>query len=113
MEQLIKTKQSWNLFFLALPFMILLVLFRYIPLFGWSLSLYEYRAGTPIFQNEFVGLKYFRLLFTSRDFYRVMNLRRASPAVSLMFMLYFIKETAQVACLHVFFRTRQCFALDS
>ena len=70
---MVKPKLNWNLFFLALPFMFLLVLFRYIPLFGWSLSLYEYRAGTPIFQNQFVGFKYFRLLFTSRDFFRVLK----------------------------------------
>jgi ABC-type polysaccharide transport system permease subunit len=53
--------------------MLMVLLFNYIPLFGWVLSFVEYRVGNPIFRNEWVGLKYFRLLFTSRDFFRVMR----------------------------------------
>jgi ABC-type polysaccharide transport system permease subunit len=68
-----KKDVAWNLFFLALPFMLMVLLFNYIPLFGWFLSFVEYRVGNPIFQNEWVGLKYFGLLFTSRDFFRVMR----------------------------------------
>ncbi|MDR3334427.1 MAG: ABC transporter permease subunit [Treponema sp.] len=66
-------KKSWNLFFLALPLMILVILFNYVPLVGWGLSLMEYRPGTPILQNEFVGLKNFRFIIASRDMGRVMK----------------------------------------
>jgi ABC-type polysaccharide transport system permease subunit len=68
-----KKGRAWNLFFLALPFMFIVLFFNYIPLLGWSLSFVEYRVGNPLFKNEWVGLKYFRLLFTSRDFFRVMK----------------------------------------
>ncbi|MDR0654757.1 MAG: ABC transporter permease subunit [Treponema sp.] len=68
-----KKERAWNLFFLVLSFMLMVLLFNYIPLFGWVLSFVEYRVGNPIFRNEWVGLKYFRLLFTSRDFFRVMR----------------------------------------
>lgn len=68
-----KKKKSWHLFFMALPPMLLVVLFRYIPLFGWVLSLYEYRPGTPIFQNKFVGLKYFEMFIRSKDTLRVLT----------------------------------------
>jgi putative aldouronate transport system permease protein len=68
-----KKRRAWNLFFLALPFMIMILSFNYIPLLGWFLSFVEYRVGNPILQNEWVGLKYFKLLFTSRDFFRVMK----------------------------------------
>ena len=67
-----KEKISWSLFFMALPLMALVVLFRYIPLFGWVLSLFEYKPGTPLFKNTYVGLKYFQMFFTSRDTIRVL-----------------------------------------
>ena len=66
-------RQGWNYFFLALPFMVIVILFRYVPLGGWILSFYEYRVGIPLFDNPFVGLKYFEMLLTSRDFYRVLK----------------------------------------
>lgn len=65
-------KKAWSLFFMALPLMALVVLFRYIPLFGWVLSLFEYKPGTPLFKNTYVGLKYFQMFFTSKDTIRVL-----------------------------------------
>ena len=56
-------REDRKLLLLLLPFLVILIMFKYVPLFGWILSLYEYHAGTPIFKNEFVGLKYFRLIF--------------------------------------------------
>lgn len=58
---------------MALSLVIFVALFNYIPLFGWILSLFEYHAGTPLFQNQFVGLKYFELVFSDRDMLRVMK----------------------------------------
>jgi ABC-type polysaccharide transport system permease subunit len=72
-ELQIKKKRRWGLFFLALPFMAIVFLFRYVPLAGWYLSFLEYIPGTPVFQNEFVGIKYFRMILTSRDFWRVVK----------------------------------------
>ena len=68
-----RKKRNWNLFFLALPLMAVVVLFNYVPLFGWYLSLIEYKPGYPIFSSPFVGPKYFRLFLTSMDFPRVMR----------------------------------------
>ena len=67
-----KKKKSWKLFFMILPLMVLVILFRYIPLFGWILSFYEYKPGTPIFQNTFVGLKNFKMFLHSKDTIRVL-----------------------------------------
>ena len=66
-----KKKRAWNYFFLALPLVALVLLMNYAPLFGWYLSLLEYRPGYPLFENKFVGLKYFGLLLNSRDLARV------------------------------------------
>lgn len=59
--------RDWNLFFLVLPLMVLVVLFSYVPLAGWLLSLIEYKPGYPLWDNEFVGLKYYEMVFTNPD----------------------------------------------
>lgn len=79
-----RRKKNWYLLLLALIPMLLVVLFRYIPLFGWVLSLYEYRPGTPIFENKFVGLKYFEMIFTGRDMGRVMLNTITFAAISFL-----------------------------
>lgn len=68
-----KKKKAWNLFFLALPFLLIVILFSYVPLMGWFLALFEYRPGYALWDCEFVGLKYFRLLLTNANTARVMK----------------------------------------
>lgn len=65
-----RKRRRWELLFLALPLMTLVFMFHYVPLFGWFLSLIEYKPGYPILENKFVGLKYFKMLFTTADIRR-------------------------------------------
>lgn len=60
-------KSEWKLFGMVLPFMILLFMLAYVPIFGWIISLYEFRPGISLFENEFIGFKYFKALLTDRD----------------------------------------------
>ena len=62
-----KPKKQWSLLFLALPFMAIVFFMKYVPIMGWILSVFEYRPGRPIFQCDFVGWKYFEMVFTDRD----------------------------------------------
>jgi ABC-type polysaccharide transport system permease subunit len=68
-----KRRKGWSLFFMALPFMVFVVLFNYVPLAGWGLSFLEYKPGVPILKNQFVGFKNFYLIIKSRDMIRVMK----------------------------------------
>ena len=68
-----KRKKQWNLFFLALPLIIVVFLFSYVPLMGWVLALFEYKPGYAIWDCEFVGLKYFQILLTNANTSRVMK----------------------------------------
>ncbi len=65
-----KKKKRWELFFLVLPLELLVIMMSYVPLFGWTLSFFEYHPGTPLFNNEYVGIKYFVSLFSSREVMR-------------------------------------------
>ena len=60
-----KKRQGRKMVLLILPFLILCFLFSYFPLHGWIYALYDYRAPLKLSQCEFVGLKWFRMLFSN------------------------------------------------
>jgi putative aldouronate transport system permease protein len=54
---------GYKLFLFALPGILLVYLFHYAPLWGWSFSLFQYRPGRSLAQSAFVGLNNFKQLF--------------------------------------------------
>jgi len=56
-------KRGLCLFLLSIPFMIYIILFCYVPLFGWSLAFFDYKPGMDWGNLNFAGLKYFKLIF--------------------------------------------------
>lgn len=68
-----KKKKNWTLFWIMLPLILLVILFNYVPLAGWALSLFDYKPGRPLASNEFIGLKYFSMILTKADVRRVMG----------------------------------------
>ena len=68
-----KKRKNWELFFIALPFMIMVIMFSYVPLAGWIISFFDYKPGRPLFDCTFVGWKYFKMFLTDRDVYRVLK----------------------------------------
>lgn len=59
-----KTWKHYKLLLWLLPFMLLVFLFSYVPLVGWIISFFEYKPGRELTADNFVGLKYFKLMFT-------------------------------------------------
>ena len=49
-----------KLFLMALPFLIGVFIFSYLPLYGWIYAFFDYRPGLKLFDCEFVGLKFFK-----------------------------------------------------
>ncbi|KQX48684.1 MULTISPECIES: ABC transporter permease [unclassified Paenibacillus] len=58
-------KDKYKLFLMALPFLVLVFLFSYLPLYGWVYAFYDYRPGIPLSQTEFVGLSWFTKLVSN------------------------------------------------
>jgi len=79
--QLIAQKQ---LLFMTVPIILYVLLFSYVPLWGWTMSFQNYRPSRSFFQQEWVGLKWFQFLFTDRDFLRVL---RNTIAMSMINMV--------------------------
>lgn len=60
-------KKNLPLLILALPGLITLILFRYLPMFGLILPFKDYKYSKGIFHSDWVGLKNFEYLFKSSD----------------------------------------------
>ncbi len=81
-EKVIKQKFSlalmWKqryLLMMSVPFVIWLIVFKYIPLWGWTMAFQDVRPKTfaePIWKREFVGFDNFTKAFTDRIFGQTM-----------------------------------------
>ena len=59
------TKKKWKsirLFLYVAPFIALVIIFSYYPLYGWIYAFYDYRPPKPFSEAQFVGLKWFKSL---------------------------------------------------
>ncbi len=64
-------KRHWRLHLLALPTVVYLLLFCYLPMFGVTLAFQNYNISKGFFGSEFVGLKNFEFLFNTQDAWRI------------------------------------------
>ncbi len=66
-----------RLLLMSVPFLAVILVFSYLPLYGWIYAFFDYRAGLRLRDVKFVGLKYFAALIdnpiSSRDILRVMR----------------------------------------
>ena len=62
--------------------MIMVLMFNYIPIGGWIISFYDYRPGRPLFDNQWVGFKFFELFFTDRKVLQVIQNTLIFSAIS-------------------------------
>ena len=53
------------MFLVILPFLALMFLFSYLPLYGWIYALFDYKPALGISGSEFVGLQWFKILVSS------------------------------------------------
>ena len=58
-----QTKKGKVLFLLAIPVMVYVILFGYVPLWGLGYAFVKYRLGKPMLESDFVGLQNFITLF--------------------------------------------------
>lgn len=62
------------LFLMALPFIIYITTFYYVPLLGWSIAFFRYIPGLPVLESRFVGVDNFVKIFSyGSDFMGIMK----------------------------------------
>lgn len=77
-----------HLLFMSVPFFVWVVIFRYLPLWGWTMAFQNYKPGRSFFQQQWVGLQHFLTLFSEPDFY--MSLRNSLAMSFLNITLGFV-----------------------
>jgi len=58
-------KSGFRLFLLSSPLLVMVFVFSYVPLLGWTFAFVDYKAGISIFDSDYVGLKHFTSLFAN------------------------------------------------
>lgn len=76
----IRNLQLWSL---ALPTIILLLVFNYAPMFGVILAFKDYKVPKGIFGSPWAGLENFKFFFESQDAFRVI---RNTICLNLLFI---------------------------
>lgn len=57
------SRRRLSLFMMILPLLLIVIVFNYVPLFGWIYAFFKYKPGIPLSETPFAGFEYFRLLF--------------------------------------------------
>lgn len=60
-----KSRTSIGMFLCILPFLVLMFLFSYLPLYGWVYALFDFKPALGLTGSEFVGLQWFEMLVSS------------------------------------------------
>ncbi|GLX67604.1 ABC transporter permease [Paenibacillus glycanilyticus] len=79
-----KLMQQKVLVFMSLPFVLWLFLFKYVPLWGWTISFQKFRPAKDLFDQEWVGWKNFNFLFSDDSFYRVLRNTVVMSSINLV-----------------------------
>lgn len=61
-----RNRRSFREFLYILPFLILVLVFSYYPLYGWVYAFFDYKPPFPLSADLFVGLKWFRSMVDSK-----------------------------------------------
>lgn len=78
----------FQLFLMLLPFLILVLIFSYLPLWGWRYAFFDYKAGDILSLDNWVGFKWFKMPFenaaTRSDIIRVLKNTLAMSGLGIL-----------------------------
>jgi putative aldouronate transport system permease protein len=79
-----RVKQQKVLILMTIPFLVHVIIFRYVPIWGWLMAFQNYWPGKGILQQTWVGLENFRTLFNDPVFYQVLRNTLAMSIIKLV-----------------------------
>ena len=66
-------KKYWPYYVMALPGVVYLIIFKFVPMLGCVIAFEDYQVYKGIFDSDWVGLKNFRNMFAYSDFSRILT----------------------------------------
>ncbi|MGI6672763.1 MAG: ABC transporter permease [Limnochordia bacterium] len=79
-----RVKQQKVLILMTIPFLVHVIIFRYVPIWGWLMAFQNYWPGKGILQQTWVGLENFKTLFDDPVFYQVLRNTLAMSVIKLV-----------------------------
>lgn len=76
---------QWQLMVMSVPMMLYVLLFNYVPLWGWLTAFQNYTPKKGLSGSEWVGLENFQWLFSRPDFVRSIRNTLAMSIINLVF----------------------------
>jgi len=73
------------LILMSFPFVIWLIVFKYIPIGGWMMAFQDYKPQFGLFDQEWVGFKHFKELFKEPMFYQALENTLGMGILGLIF----------------------------
>lgn len=80
-----KIKDQRYLIYMSLPFVIWLIIFKYLPLVGWTMGFQDYKPAKGFFNQKWVGFKHFKVLFHEEQFYQSLQNTLGMSLLGLVF----------------------------
>lgn len=72
------------LIYMSVPFLIHLIIFRYVPLSGWIMAFQDFKPAIPMFSQKIIGFKHFVDLFEDAIFLRALRNTVAMALIKLI-----------------------------
>ncbi|KQX51494.1 MULTISPECIES: ABC transporter permease [unclassified Paenibacillus] len=65
--------QQRYLYMMSIPFVIYVIIFNYVPVWGWLMAFQKFKPGKSILQQQWVGFDNFKQLFMDERFYNALK----------------------------------------
>jgi len=69
---------------MSVPVVLYVVLFTYVPLWGWTMAFQNFKPSKPFWSQEWVGFQWFEYLFSDDAFVRIMRNTLAMSFINLV-----------------------------
>ena len=79
-----KLVQQRTLVFMSVPFLVWLFVFKYWPIWGWTIAFQDYKPAKKFAEQTWVGWKHFEFLFQDERFVRVPRNTLAMSGINLV-----------------------------
>ena len=64
-------RKNYDLYLLLIPGLVMLILFRYVPMYGITIAFKDFNIFEGIMKSQWVGFENFQKLFTTPEFFRI------------------------------------------
>ncbi|GAA0286126.1 putative aldouronate transport system permease protein [Gracilibacillus halotolerans] len=79
-----RLKQQQALLWMTIPFIIWVIIFKYLPVWGWTMAFQDYKPALSFSEQEWVGFKHFLFLFQDDRFLGVLRNTLAQSLINLV-----------------------------